>query len=341
MELPQYALSLSKLVSFDRLRAHHLAMRAELFEARALGQAQGTSLPARQTQLLRLLLDILVIKSSALLRSRLPSTDLDADLLKRRALDRRLELQRRACLARLEVGLGVLRNLADVSRQLAVSGEEWAGGWGPLGIGVTAWLRGHEFDEVLGCVELLALHGLGDVQAITWPDRHAEAGAIAARDREEADVLGLAWRDVLNVRRNPTQLGVMRALALGESLDAVIQLGRREIFVEVARLTDLLDVLEPSQRCRSVRILRLASGVLRRKVGHLGLNIVIVAQNEQLGCPGLPVGLDNRSNAVLLDGLVVLHELVPGLRDLESELLVSRDVIEHGAALHRSPGAAV
>ena len=53
---------------------------------------------------------------------------------------------------------------------------------------------------------------------------------------------------------------------------------------------DLLDVLEPSQRCWCVRILCLTGGVLRRKIGHLSLNIVIIAQNEQLGGPGLSIG---------------------------------------------------
>ena len=71
-------------------------MRAELVEAPALRQAQGTSLPAGQTQLLRLLLDILVVELGALLGVHLSGAHLDADLLQRRTLDRRLELQRRA-----------------------------------------------------------------------------------------------------------------------------------------------------------------------------------------------------------------------------------------------------
>ena len=57
----------------------------------------------------------------------LTGTDLDADLLQGRTLDRRLELQCRARLAGVDVGLGVLGDLRDVARQRACLGEVRAG----------------------------------------------------------------------------------------------------------------------------------------------------------------------------------------------------------------------
>jgi hypothetical protein len=58
--------------------------------------------------------------------------------------------------------------------------------------------------------------------------------------------------------------------------------------------------------------------VLCGEVRHLSLDIVVVTEDEQLGGPGLPIGLDDWGDASLLDLIVVLHERVPGLGDLKS-----------------------
>src|SRR4051795_1372060 len=77
------------------------------------------SVPTGQAELLGLLLDVLVVERGALGGVHLTGADLDADLLEVRALDRRLELQGRAHLARVEVGPGVLGHLRHVGRQRA------------------------------------------------------------------------------------------------------------------------------------------------------------------------------------------------------------------------------
>src|SRR3954468_20096555 len=82
------------------------------------------SVPAGQTELLRLLLHVLVVERRSLGGVDLAGAHLDADLLQRRALDRGLELQRGTRVAAVEVGLGVFRHLRDVGRQLAGLGEE-------------------------------------------------------------------------------------------------------------------------------------------------------------------------------------------------------------------------
>src|SRR5829696_9931735 len=104
------------------------------------GLGLGTSVPARQPELLGLLLDILVVELGALLPIHLTGAHLDADLLQRRALDRRLELQGRAGLASVDVGLGVLGDLRHLGRQGALLGEEWAGRRVAFGVRVTARL---------------------------------------------------------------------------------------------------------------------------------------------------------------------------------------------------------
>ena len=114
---------------------------------------------------------------------------------------------------------------------------------------------------------------------------------------EETDVLGLAWGNVLNVRRNlSTQLGVMRStLPLSNRLDAVIQLGRGEILVQVTGVMDLLDALRNPANAAGVFAFFIFPAVYwAAKSGTWSLDIVVVTQDKQLGGPGLPVGLDGR-----------------------------------------------
>ena len=160
--------------------------------------------PAGQAELLRLLLDVLVVERGTLLAAHLTGADLDADLLQGRTLDRRHELQCRARLAGVEVGLGVLGDLRDVGRQLARLGEVRTLRRLPLGVGVTARLGGREGDELLGGIQLVAL-------ALTWGCTVAEVpgqtvmpfvAASGPGSGEEADVVRLARSDVLDVGRS-------------------------------------------------------------------------------------------------------------------------------------------
>src|SRR4051794_30851165 len=105
--------------------------------------------PAGQAELLRLLLDVVVVELRALLGARLTGAHLDGDLLQVRALDRGEELQGRSGLAGLEVRLGVLGDLGDVGRQLARLAQERALRRSTLDVGVAAGLRGGESDELL------------------------------------------------------------------------------------------------------------------------------------------------------------------------------------------------
>ena len=92
----------------------------------------GRILPARQAELLRLLLDVLVVLRGALLRCGDARADLDRDLLEVRPLDRRQELKRRGGRALLEVG-----------QQVGDAGGTSAGSVAPLdqvGTGGTAGL---------------------------------------------------------------------------------------------------------------------------------------------------------------------------------------------------------
>src|ERR1700712_5580782 len=66
-----------------------------------------TSVPGLEPELLRLLLDVVVVQGRALLRRRDAGPDLDQDLLQVRSLDRREELERDARLLLVDVLLRV------------------------------------------------------------------------------------------------------------------------------------------------------------------------------------------------------------------------------------------
>jgi hypothetical protein len=78
-------------------------------------------------------------------------------------------------------------------------------------------------------------------------------------------------------------------------------------------------------------------GEVRLGRGH----VVVVAEHEQLRCPGVLVGLDDRGDAGRLDLRVVRHELGPGLGDLQTELVEDLLVVEHGPGHEAAPRRAV
>src|SRR4029453_5955340 len=105
--------------------------------------------PALEPELLGLLLDVLVVERRPILSGPEAGTDLDGDLLKGRALDRRLELQRGRDVPLLHVGHHVLDRLGGVGRQLAALDHVRAGRRVGPGLDVASLGTGHEGDELL------------------------------------------------------------------------------------------------------------------------------------------------------------------------------------------------
>ena len=99
----------------------------------------------------------------------------------------------------------------------------------------------------------MVLARLGDVGRRRHPDRGAVLGGVVAGLAEEADVLDRV-RVVLGDRaEREGQHRVLRDLALGEHVQAVVELGCAEVLLVPALLEALLEVLEAGHAPRACR----------------------------------------------------------------------------------------